>query len=109
MAYWRAVGLSFHISTTGSGLAWVCWSQTASVTRISILTSFWILPNSTSSVYLQQHSFDEASSIETVHGMRVGFATGSTVWHTGSRPMKGLSGYKDKLYDTIHILFGTTH
>ena len=73
-------GLPFHVSTTGFGLAWVFWSQTAPVTRISILTSFWILPDSTSSVYVQQHSFDEASSIETVHGMGRCFGTWSTVW-----------------------------
>ena len=77
MAYWRAVSLPFQISTTGSGLAWAFWSQTAPVTRISILTSFWILSDSTSFVYLQQYSFDEPSSIEMVHGMGGCSATGS--------------------------------
>lgn len=43
MAYGWAAGLSLHISTTDSGLAWVFWSQTASIDR-NLDTYFFLDP-----------------------------------------------------------------
>lgn len=59
MAYWRAVGLSFHISTTGSGVAQVLCLQTSPGDQNLDTYFFLDLIRLMSSVYLQQHSFDE--------------------------------------------------